>query len=186
MGFTTLCPDLFAQLAQDEGPSIDHSTTVYVSSDPVAVADPTRRPPFLLDLSLDLDSPAGLPPFDLPETPSLPSSHPDVPALDVFKLACAHYIANTLDVPLDKAYEGVESGKTGKNVLGDFVVAVPRFRLKEKPNVVADKLVNSVNPALSILPLPCVCTDLDPLSTVQTDTVPQFGQVGGSVRLVQR
>ncbi|GAA5850878.1 hypothetical protein JCM3766R1_005910 [Sporobolomyces carnicolor] len=89
---------------------------------------------------------SGLPPFDLPETPSLPSSHPDVPALDVFKLACAHYIANTLDVPLDKAYEGVESGKTGKNVLGDFVVAVPRFRLKEKPNVVADKLVNSFKP----------------------------------------
>ncbi|GAA6062174.1 hypothetical protein JCM10212_005129 [Sporobolomyces blumeae] len=89
---------------------------------------------------------ATVPPFDLPATPSIPESHPDVPALDVFKLACATYISQTLDVPLDKAFEGVESGKTGKNVLGDFVIAVPRFRLKEKPNVVADKLVNEFKP----------------------------------------
>ncbi|GAA5933177.1 arginine--tRNA ligase [Sporobolomyces koalae] len=89
---------------------------------------------------------SALPPFALPPSPALPESHPQVPALDVFKLACAEYIARTLDVPLEKAYEGVESGKTGKNVLGDFVVAVPRFRLKEKPNVVADKLVNEFKP----------------------------------------
>jgi len=65
----------------------------------------------------------------------------------VFKLAAANYISQTLTpqlVSLEKAYEGVESGKSGKNVLGDFVVAVPRFRLKEKPQQVADKLVNEV------------------------------------------
>ncbi|GAA5968819.1 hypothetical protein JCM3765_001276 [Sporobolomyces pararoseus] len=88
-----------------------------------------------------------LPPFELPSTPQVPESHPEVAALDVFKLAAAHYISQTLEgVSLEKAYEGVESGKSGKNVLGDFVVAVPRFRLKEKPQTVADKLVNSFKP----------------------------------------
>ncbi|GAA6016879.1 hypothetical protein JCM10207_007835 [Rhodosporidiobolus poonsookiae] len=89
-----------------------------------------------------------LPPFQLPASPSIPEEHlASTPALDVFKLATAHYIADTLEgVTLDKAYEGVESGKTGKNVLGDFVVAVPRFRLKQKPNEVADKLVADFKP----------------------------------------
>lgn len=89
-----------------------------------------------------------LPPFALPATPQVPESHPEVAALDVFKLAAAEYISKTLGegVSLEKAFEGVESGKSGKNVLGDFVVAVPRFRLKEKPQVIADKLVNEFKP----------------------------------------
>ncbi|GAA5834143.1 hypothetical protein JCM5353_005552 [Sporobolomyces roseus] len=84
--------------------------------------------------------------IQLPSTPSLPPSNPEIPALDLFKLACAQYISKTLSIDLEKAYEGVESGKTGKNVLGDFVVAVPRFRLKEKPQQVAENLVNSFEP----------------------------------------
>ncbi|GAA5895205.1 hypothetical protein JCM5296_002013 [Sporobolomyces johnsonii] len=88
-----------------------------------------------------------LPSFALPATPSLPAEDPTVPALDLFKLATAQFIHRVLpDVPLDKAFEGVESGKTGKNVMGDFVVAVPRFRLKEKPQEIADRLVKEFQP----------------------------------------
>lgn len=91
---------------------------------------------------------ASLPPFPLPATPSIPAEHLEsTPALDLFKLAAAQFIVDTLpEVALDKAFEGVESGKTGKNALGDFVVACPRFRLKAKPNEVADKLVAAVSP----------------------------------------
>ncbi|GAA6042570.1 hypothetical protein JCM8097_003136 [Rhodosporidiobolus ruineniae] len=89
-----------------------------------------------------------LPPFALPEQPSLPEEHlASTPALDVFKLATAHYIQSVWpEVTLDKAFEGVESGKTGKNVMGDFVVAVPRFRLKGKPNDLAEQLVAAFQP----------------------------------------
>ncbi|GAA5952188.1 hypothetical protein JCM21900_006937 [Sporobolomyces salmonicolor] len=88
-----------------------------------------------------------LPSFALPPTPSLPAEDPTVPALDLFKLATAQFIHRVLpDVPLDKAFEGVESGKTGKNVMGDFVVAVPRFRLKEKPQEIAERLVKEFQP----------------------------------------
>ncbi|GJN88844.1 hypothetical protein Rhopal_001815-T1 [Rhodotorula paludigena] len=91
---------------------------------------------------------ASLPPFPLPSTPSIPAEHLEsTPALDLFKLAAAQFIVDTLpEVALDKAFEGVESGKTGKNALGDFVVACPRFRLKAKPNEVADKLVAAFKP----------------------------------------
>ncbi|BGP13532.1 arginyl-tRNA synthetase [Rhodosporidiobolus nylandii] len=92
---------------------------------------------------------ATVPPFPLPATPSLSAEHPTVPALDIFKLATAEYIVSVLGqdgVTLDKAFEGVESGKAGKNVMGDFVVAVPRFRLKAKPNEVAERLVAEFKP----------------------------------------
>ncbi|BGO89285.1 arginyl-tRNA synthetase [Rhodotorula toruloides] len=89
-----------------------------------------------------------LPPFPLPATPSIPDEHlASTPALDLFKLAAAEFIHSVLpEVDVEKAFEGVESGKTGKNVQGDFTVAVPRFRLKAKPNEVAEKLAAAFKP----------------------------------------
>jgi hypothetical protein len=81
-----------------------------------------------------------------PPLPSLPShASPETSALDTFKLATAAFVSNTLEIPLAQAFEGVESGKTGKNVQGDFLVAVPRYRLKGKPQEYADKLVKEVS-----------------------------------------
>ena len=82
-----------------------------------------------------------LPPFRLPSEPAIPQEHlTSTPALDLFKLA----VAAVPEVPLEKAYEGIESGKTGKNVSGDFTVAVPRFRLKAKPDAIAEQIVAKV------------------------------------------
>ncbi|GAA5865927.1 hypothetical protein JCM8547_005760 [Rhodosporidiobolus lusitaniae] len=89
-----------------------------------------------------------LPPFPLPPTPSLPAEHTaSTPALDLFKLAAAEYIHSVYpEIAIEKAFEGVESGKAGKQILGDFTIAVPRFRLKAKPNEVAQKLVDEFKP----------------------------------------
>lgn len=86
----------------------------------------------------------------LPPLPSLPShASPELAALDAFKLATAAFLSKTLEIPLEQAYEGVESGKTGKNVTGDFLIAVPRFRLKGKPQEITQKLVDAVSWAQS-------------------------------------
>lgn len=89
------------------------------------------------------------PPFPLPAEPAVPAEHlTSTPALDLFKLAAAEFITKNLpEVSLEKAFEGVESGKTGKNVAGDFTIAIPRFRLKAKPNEVAEKLAAAVGRA---------------------------------------
>ncbi|GAA6049878.1 hypothetical protein JCM3770_004227 [Rhodotorula araucariae] len=88
------------------------------------------------------------PSFPLPATPSIPAEHLEATAaLDVFKLAAAEFIHSVFpEVDLDRAFEGIESGKTGKQAIGDFVVALPRFRLKGKPNDLADKLVSEFKP----------------------------------------
>lgn len=125
---------------------------------PLSLLDRSARP----SLSLSLDSllppalaqrrtytmAATLPPFALPAEPAIPAEHlTSTPALDLFKLAAAQLIVDAVpEIELEKAYEGVESGKTGKNVSGDFTVAVPRFRLKAKPNDIAEQIVQKVRP----------------------------------------
>ncbi|BGP45732.1 arginyl-tRNA synthetase [Rhodotorula kratochvilovae] len=91
---------------------------------------------------------SALPPFPLPATPSIPAEHLEATAaLDVFKLAAAEFIHSVFpEVTIDKAFEGIESGKTGKQAIGDFVVALPRFRLKGKPNDLAEQLVKEFKP----------------------------------------
>ncbi|KAJ3712407.1 arginyl-tRNA synthetase [Lentinula raphanica] len=64
------------------------------------------------------------------------------PCLDAYRSAIASQLSLSLDIPLDAAYEGVDYGKKGI----DFTVAVPRFRLKEKPAVLADKVVSEFSP----------------------------------------
>lgn len=87
-----------------------------------------------------------LPAFPLPEVPSIPAEHLEsTAALDVFKLAAAEFVHSVFpEVTVDKAFEGMESGKTGKQALGDFVVALARFRLKGKPQELAEKLAAEV------------------------------------------
>lgn len=80
-----------------------------------------------------------------PPLPTLAGVEPELIALDAFKLAVADQVSKILEVPLEKAYEGVESGKTGKGVAGDFCVAVPRFRLAGKPNEIGEKLAAGVS-----------------------------------------
>ncbi|GAA5883893.1 hypothetical protein JCM3774_003909 [Rhodotorula dairenensis] len=89
-----------------------------------------------------------LPPFALPAEPAIPAEHlTSTPALDLFKLAAAQLVVDAVpEIELEKAYEGIESGKTGKNVSGDFTVAVPRFRLKAKPNDIAEQIVQKFTP----------------------------------------
>ncbi|GAA5890801.1 hypothetical protein JCM8208_003054 [Rhodotorula glutinis] len=89
-----------------------------------------------------------LPAFPLPEVPSIPAEHLEsTAALDVFKLAAAEFVHSVFpEVTVDKAFEGMESGKTGKQALGDFVVALARFRLKGKPQELAEKLAAEFKP----------------------------------------
>mgnify|MGYP001605684686 FL=1 len=80
----------------------------------------------------------------LPPLPSLSAATPDTCALDLFKLATAQHISTVLNIPLAQAYDGVESGKAGKGVTGDFTVALPRFRLKGDAKAMAAKIVSEV------------------------------------------
>lgn len=67
--------------------------------------------------------------------------------LDHFKLAAALAIAKSFDVDLETAYRGIESGKSIKGgAAGDFMVAVPRFRLKGDPAAHAAKFAAEVSP----------------------------------------
>ncbi|SCV73529.1 BQ2448_7455 [Microbotryum intermedium] len=76
-----------------------------------------------------------------PPLPSLPShAFPEACVLDGFKLAVADLLSKELGVPIEKAYEGVETGRTGKSSLGDLTVALPRFRLPGKPQALAERL----------------------------------------------
>lgn len=80
--------------------------------------------------------PAPLPPF------SSPLYSPQTSVLDYFKLAAASHISTSLGVDLDKAYESIESGKTGKGANdGDFVVAVARFRLPKEQGTAQERAV---------------------------------------------
>lgn len=79
-----------------------------------------------------------------PPLPSLPNIDPVTSPLDAFKLNTAEHISNVLGVPLLKAFEGIESGKTGKGVKGDFTVAMPRFRLAGDAKALAKKVVDEV------------------------------------------
>lgn len=89
--------------------------------------------------------------LNLPPLPSVPQhvADPSLAALDGFKLACADFLCTALDgtgLTIEQCFDAVEAGKTGKGITGDFVVAVPRFRLKSmKPQEIVDKLLNAVS-----------------------------------------
>lgn len=81
----------------------------------------------------------------LPILPETTFATPLTSALDAFKLAAAVRVSSVLDISLEQAWDGVESGKVGKNVVGDFTVAIPRFRLKGDPKAMAQKIVDAVS-----------------------------------------
>lgn len=70
---------------------------------------------------------------------------PTTCAFDSFKLSVAARVSSSLGVTLEQAWEAIESGKVGKNVVGDFTVAIPRFRLPGDQKVHAKKLADEVS-----------------------------------------
>lgn len=72
--------------------------------------------------------------------PSLPDVDPTRNPLDAFRLDIASQLSKILELPLEKVYEGVATGSK----VGDFSVAVPRFRLPGKPNELAEKIGKEV------------------------------------------
>ncbi|KAJ3858545.1 arginyl-tRNA synthetase [Lentinula novae-zelandiae] len=68
--------------------------------------------------------------------------NPKVCCLDAYRMAIATQISSSIGIALNTAYEGVDYGKKGV----DFTVAIPRFRLKEKAMILADKIVSEFLP----------------------------------------
>ncbi|KAK4706113.1 arginyl-tRNA synthetase, partial [Phenoliferia sp. Uapishka_3] len=81
-----------------------------------------------------------------PPLPSLPNVDPIRSPLDAFKLNTAEHVSQLLGIPLQKAFEGVESGKPGKNTKGDFSLAVARFRIPGDAKALAQKLADEFKP----------------------------------------
>jgi hypothetical protein len=82
----------------------------------------------------------------LPVLPETTFATPSTSVLDAFKLSAAVRVSASLGITLEQAWDGVESGKVGKNVIGDFSLAIPRFRLKGDPKALAQKIVDNVSP----------------------------------------
>lgn len=81
-----------------------------------------------------------------PALPALECAKPDINGIEAFKLVAAQHLANTLDVPLQSAFDGLELGKKD----ADINVAVPRFRLKGDPKAFAQKVVDEVRLCLVV------------------------------------
>lgn len=78
---------------------------------------------------------------ELPEMPNLPGADIKRAPLDSFRLAIAQHVASSLDVDLSAAFAAVGTGK-----IGDYTVAVPRFKLPGKPAEISDKAVAAFKP----------------------------------------
>ncbi|KZS96430.1 arginyl-tRNA synthetase [Sistotremastrum niveocremeum HHB9708] len=74
----------------------------------------------------------------LPPLPQVSKADPASSVFDAFRIAIASSIAKAVpDLTVEQVYEGVDYGKKGV----DFTVALPRFRLKEKPDVTGKKVL---------------------------------------------
>jgi arginyl-tRNA synthetase len=60
--------------------------------------------------------------------------------IDKCRESIAKAVSTCLHIEFDTAYGGVDLGKKGV----DFTVAMPRFRLKEKPQELAERVQNHV------------------------------------------
>ena len=81
----------------------------------------------------------------LAEVPRLPGTDFDRCKLDVFRVAAAMHVSKALDIPVETALTGVDLGKKA-----DFTVAVPRFRLKAKPQELVARIIDTVSSEVSI------------------------------------
>lgn len=78
----------------------------------------------------------------LPSVPHVSGTDASSCVLDAYRIAIAQHVVAAVGPPLtlEQVYDGVDYGKKGV----DFTVAIPRFRLKEKVDVVAEKIITSV------------------------------------------
>ncbi|KAF8645341.1 hypothetical protein AX16_007845 [Volvariella volvacea WC 439] len=74
--------------------------------------------------------------------PVVPDTEPDRCVLDSFRIAIAKRLSDTLGLPIEQAYTGVDYGKKGV----DFTVALPRFRLPGKVDELAKKVLTDFQP----------------------------------------
>lgn len=75
----------------------------------------------------------------LPELPKVAAADPIGNPLDAFRVAIADQIVKALpEVSLDDAFEAVQTTQKG---VGDFSVAIPRFRLKAKPDEIGKRVL---------------------------------------------
>lgn len=82
-------------------------------------------------------------PFKLPTLPDVSGADPTRAVLDSFKIAIAKRVADALPpLTLEQVYQGVDYGKKGV----DFTIALPRFRLPAKVDVLAKTVIDQVCP----------------------------------------
>ena len=80
-------------------------------------------------------------PFKLPSLPDVPGADPSRAVLDSFKVAIAKRVADALPpLTVEQVYQGVDYGKKGV----DFTIAIPRFRLPGKVDVLAKTVIDQV------------------------------------------
>jgi arginyl-tRNA synthetase len=80
-------------------------------------------------------------PFNLPTLPDVPGTDPSRAVLDSFKVAIAKRVADALPpLTVEQVYQGVDYGKKGV----DFTIALPRFRLPGRVDVLAKTVIDQV------------------------------------------
>ncbi|KIJ45253.1 hypothetical protein M422DRAFT_251433 [Sphaerobolus stellatus SS14] len=80
-------------------------------------------------------------PEDVPHIPGV--TEPQLCILDSFRTAIARKVVEVFpELTVEKVYEGVDYGKKG----ADFTVAVPRFKLKGKPDELTKKFAEAFKP----------------------------------------
>ncbi|KIP07226.1 hypothetical protein PHLGIDRAFT_30109 [Phlebiopsis gigantea 11061_1 CR5-6] len=80
---------------------------------------------------------------NLPPLPTIPGTEPERCIADSFRTAIAAVVVEALpSLTLEQVYQGVDWGKKG----ADFTIALPRFRLKEKVDELAKKILEKFTP----------------------------------------
>ena len=70
----------------------------------------------------------------------MPSGDPESYFIDECRESIAKAVSTCLHIDFEAAYGGVDLGRKGV----DFTVAIPRFRLKEKPQDLPERVQNYV------------------------------------------
>ncbi|KAI0078583.1 arginyl-tRNA synthetase [Panus rudis PR-1116 ss-1] len=79
----------------------------------------------------------------LPPLPQVAGTEPERSVLDLFRVAIAQVIVDGIpSLTVDQVYPGVDFGKKGN----DFTVALPRFKLKGKPDVFGKQVLEKFQP----------------------------------------
>ncbi|KAK7685543.1 hypothetical protein QCA50_011410 [Cerrena zonata] len=79
----------------------------------------------------------------LPKLPHVAATDPERSVLDLFRVAIAQIIVDGIPtLTIDQVYDGVDFGKKGN----DFTVALPRFKLKGKPDAFAKQVIEKFQP----------------------------------------